>query len=346
MSPTSEPRKPPRLRARAKAGTSSALRPEVADALNGLERSIGEVTDWEHLLSGAGEAGAAAPPAVDGPGASAPDVVLVARVMPQGGDTATATVTDEAPEAATEAVEVPPLAPATRRRGRMPLVATPPPPPPPSVPPPLDVNELGIGASGDALPADLALDGLTAAERAAGDLREPNLDLSGFAPGVGADPMATWVETTSSPHRFGPDPEEVRRRRNGRILSWAGAVLLIAAVAYLLIPDHSPERPSLVNDRTTSTTEEETTTTAQLGSQFSVPTLPPTTAPVIIPTTPTTAKAAKRSTPTTRAPVTTVPTTVPPPTTTQPPPTTTTTRPPPTTTTCPIGDVPEPGGGC
>jgi hypothetical protein len=331
VTPSSEPRpNPPRLRARAKVGTPGSLRPEVADALSGLERSIGEVTDWEHQLAGS-EDPAGGPGPDDTAGGA--DVVLVARVVPG------APVVPE-PTGGSEAVEVPPVAPPSRRQGRAPLVA---PPPPPAVPPPHEVSELGIAPpQPGSVVGDLALGGLTAAEVAERDRPEPDLDLSGLRPAVDGDPLATWVETTASPHRFGPTPEEVRRRRNGRILSWAGAVLLVAAVAYLLIPDHSPARPTLVPDRTT-TTERATTTTAPLGSQFSVPTLPSTTLPAVPATTPTTAAPVKKK-PTTTAPRPTTTTTARPTTTTTARPTTTTTAPTTTTTAhvCAPGDPGDP----
>ena len=68
----------PRLRARARAGTSDALRPEVAAAIDGLERSIGEVAAREQTL-------AVTPPNPAAPPASA-GLVLHARVTPIGDD--------------------------------------------------------------------------------------------------------------------------------------------------------------------------------------------------------------------------------------------------------------------
>jgi hypothetical protein len=320
------------VRARAKSGPSADLRPEVAEALGSLERSLGEVAEWERVLTTAGATTAESAPA---------DVVLRARVRPQLAEAPVEPVADADPVVEAEAPIVPLAAPSPRRARRRLVAAAP--PPPPAVPPPLTMPELGDvdPVAPTPRPGDPTLDvsALSAAPVAGGAFPEPNLDLSGLQP---ADPMATWVETTSSPGRFGLTPEAARRRRNGRILSWAGAVLLVAAVAYLLIPDHSPDRPSLVpSDSTSTSTTERATTTTEFGSQFSVPTLPPTTAPTapaVVPTTPTTARATAKkkssSTATTRPPATTVPAPATTATTSPPPrPTTTTTLPPPTTTT-------------
>jgi hypothetical protein len=296
VTPTDEPgRNGPRLRARAKTGAPDALRPEVASALGGLERSIGELTEWEHLLAGApgdeAAGGAVAPP-------TPADLVLLAHVTPGA---------DEPAEEETA-----------------------------------DQSGLDLG-----LPAS-ALAGAVAAE----PFVEPNLDLSPLFTHEGdeADGIGPIPETIVPSATYGPGGPDPRRRRNGRILSWAGAIILVAVAALWLLPSRGGSNNPTTRD-TTTTTPEPTTTRVTLGGA-TFPTLPTTTlpvtpsvtAPAVIPTTPTTARKA-----TTKPKTTTTATTVAP-TTTAAPTTTTTVRPTTTTTisppiTCAPGGEPDPVHG-
>ncbi len=242
----------PRLRARPLAASTSALRPEVLDALGGLERSIGEVTEWEHQLV---EAGAV--------GATAPERGLVVR----------AGVTRE--EAASD----------------------------------LDLSTL---------------------------FDEDAFDDDPLTNWTDAD----WTDEDAAERGFGPSEEMLRRRRNGRILSWSGAIVLVALAAFLLLPDHTTTHP-LVRETTTTVTSATQAPAPLDGSRF--PTIPTTVPAVPVTSAPTTSGAVATGTTRARATTTTVDlSTTPPPTTTPSttPPTTTTTTPPTTTTTMPPTTTP------
>lgn len=133
--------------------------------------------------------------------------------------------------------------------------------------------------------------------------------------------------------------EVTKRRRNGRMLTATGLALLAGLGALFLLPDNDDDTP-LEQPEVVTTVSVPVSTTELLPVLPTFPSEEVTTVPTAVPDTTATTK--KATTPTTRKPATAPVTTQPPtastlPTpgapTTQPPPTTTTTLPPTTTTT-------------
>jgi hypothetical protein len=143
---------------------------------------------------------------------------------------------------------------------------------------------------------------------------------------------------------FLTDAEVARQRRNGRILSWAGAVILVVMAALWFLPDHTPARPKLVDDTTTTVFApgfpNQVTVTAPVDPAATSTSLTPFTVPPTAATAPanrgTTKPAAATTTTTQAAQITSPSITSPPATTTTEAPTTTTTEPAPTTTAPPV----------
>ncbi len=316
MATPPEPGKGPRIRARARGGTSG-IRPEVADALGGVERSLSEVAKWEQMLAGRAEGGPAVPALPEGyVGLSSESLAPPAIPDP---DEIVDILTDHAPSREGGLLEA-------ARRGE-------------------EETSADQDADDEAAPVEVPIAPLLTEFQA--DEEAPADD----APTEATDGSVLWAARTVEPPSTAVDQSDLairRRRRNARILSWAGAVVLIAGAALWLVPDRSSndddpddELPALdVTSTTRSRTEILESTNSTLAPvETTVVTTPE--------TTPTTAKrttaTTRRATPTTQA---TTPTTTPssqlpvPPVGTLPGPgpnrtvpTTPTTRPPATTTT-------------
>ena len=83
--PPQDPGSGPRIRARARGGSSS-IRPEVADALGGVERSLSEVARWEQMLAGRTEGGPVIPALPEGYVALESDELPLPGASEQEGD--------------------------------------------------------------------------------------------------------------------------------------------------------------------------------------------------------------------------------------------------------------------
>jgi hypothetical protein len=205
--------KGPRIRARARGGTSG-IRPEVADALGGLERSLSEVAKWEQMLAGRPDGGPVVPALPEGyvglsseslepPGIPDPDEIVDV-------------LTDYAPSREGGLLEA-------ARRGEE--EASP-------------VEDRGDEA--DAAPEEPD----DAVEVPIAPLLTEFEEVDDDAPTETTDGSVLWAARTvepPSPAVEQSDQAIQRRRRNARVLSWMGAVVLVAGAALWLVPDRSSD---------------------------------------------------------------------------------------------------------
>jgi hypothetical protein len=296
------------------------IRPEVLEAIDQLETSLGDVARWEQLLSGKPDLGEQ-PLATDPVAAPAP--------APAPASSRSSWGRQAKPAAAAAAVA--PIA----------LVD----PEDPTAPARFDLT---FDSSGPGLKVDLP-------PRPDGP---PPVDRDGNPTDFAEEGSLLWQARTIDPPT-GQQPTVVdetvqQRRRNGRILSWAGVLVLVLGAALWLVPDRSgdPELPAIESEETTTTTTRRVF--APPVSQVTVPTTLPTTVPTVTPTTkkasttattkkPTAVTTPPATTPTTQAGPGFNPGTTPPidpsrPTTTVPTTTTTTTTTAPPVTIPPIGE--------
>jgi hypothetical protein len=284
--PPQDPGSGPRIRARARGGTSG-IRPEVVDALGEVERSLTEVAKWEQMLAGRPEGGPVIPALPEGYVGLSPDTLL----PPAEPDA------DDEPEA--DAAEDPIAIPVVHEGGILDAVRA--------------AEERGEdGADDDAAEDEDEDEEPRDAAAAADALVAPLLTefKAGDAPEEPGDGSVLWaarqVEESAAQ---GTDELIAKRRRNARILSWAGALVLVAGAALWLVPDRSGDDDDQLppvdvtattqRDRNLLTDETELT----LPSTSSTKT---TTASTTATTRKTTATTVRRSTPTT------TPTTAPP----------------------------------
>lgn len=297
MSPTSDDPTPGTggARIRAKARVNPRVRPEVADALGGLERSLVDVATWERLQpSPIPEAGEEP---LDGDD--------------QGDDDDLPELVDDIPVVLDDGI--------------------PPPPGADGVPPELRVALDPAVQPGGGSPLLTEFVGEAALE----ELRPAPPVLPG---------AATIAQGTTQSEEEAAEAQ--RRRRNGRVLTWAGVVVLVSVGAMLVFTRDSDDGTS--QDELPAVTQRSTTTFDTLllnpSDLTTTSTIEVTTTTTVAETT-TTAKSSgsgSKSTTTTKKPTTTTTTRTP---TSQPPivtpgtgdtvvrPVTTTTRPPVTTTT-------------
>jgi hypothetical protein len=310
--PPQDPGSGPRIRARARGGSSS-IRPEVVDALGGVERSLSEVAKWEQMLAGRTEGGV---PALPEGYVGLSDEVLSPPAEPEA---------EPEPEVAPE-----PDAdqePEVREIGLLDAV-----------------REAEEAEAEDDAEGDEPQDAAAAADALVAPLltQFPPQEL----PTDAGDGSVLWAARTVETSPAEAEQLIAKRRRHARILSWAGALILVAGAALWLVPDRSSdddgdqELPAVdVTDTTRSRSQilDQTGTT-----ETTTPTTQPaTTTPSTTETTRRTTATTRRSTPTTQAPPTTQGNVLQPPgpigslpgpgpnrtvpTTTTPPPTTTTT---------------------
>jgi hypothetical protein len=315
------------------------VRPEVADALGGLEQSLVDVATWERLQPSPVPPPPPPPAGSEVPSGRGPDAAP--GVAPEGDEEGPADDGDggaDGPQLLTAYTAGMAGIPGDEQP-EIPVV--PPPPPPAADLPP----ELQIDLDPRVRPvADGPEDDARLLSRVSGDQVVDELESSGAvlaaARGVqGAQP---------------PTPEQMeaeQRARRGVLLTWVGAVILAcAAVAWWLIPDRGDDSDTLpAVDQTTTTADallldpdQLTTTSITLSTTTST-----TAAPVVTAAPPTTAvkttttRATTKTTTKATTPATT-PTTAPETTTTlgQPgPPGTSAPRPIPTTSTTTPGTV-------
>ena len=271
--PPQDPGSGPRIRARARGGTSN-IRPEVADALGGVERSLSEVARWEQMLAGRTEGGGPVVPAL-------PEgyVGLASEEL-----TSPADPVAEAPpeELAIEIAEDPEV----REVGI------------------LDAVRAAEEEEDEDLEEEDAADEEPKDAAAAADALVAPL-LTEFRPEDAvpedADASVLWAARTVEEPAIS---EEViaKRRRHARILSWAGALILVAGAALWLVPDRSSddddELPAI---DVTSTTRPDTNLLDQTDTTVPTTATTPTTTPSTTETTRRTATTARRAPATTAA---------------------------------------------
>jgi hypothetical protein len=284
--PPQEPGSGPRIRARARGGTS-CIRPEVVDALGEVERSLTEVAKWEQMLAGRAEGGPVIPALPEGYIALSPDTL-----PPDAEDEAAA---PEAP-ADDEPVEIP-IVPTG---GLLAAVRA--------------AEEGGEPDDGDEgedgeEPKDAAA---TADALVAPLLTEFKSDDAEEEP---ADGSVLWAARQVEESAAQATDELIaKRRRNARILSWAGALVLVAGAALWLVPDRSnDDDDQLPPVDVTATTRSErnllTDTTDPTVATTSTVTTIPSTTQTTRRTTATTARTAttRGTTPATSPPATVAP---------------------------------------
>jgi hypothetical protein len=286
------------------------VRPEVIDALDELERSLGDVSRWEQLLTGK-EGGAAweRPGVVPAPtGEHFGPSHLVADEAAEAGDVEDTHDIDEDAAVALEA--------AIRN---------------------LDDRIEGIRNDAPMLQAPLLAPAPEGVPYQLGSSDHPIMQPVQASPALlqsarTVEPVSRHIPVTPE-----DDDEIERRRRNGRALTWVGLALLVALGGVFFLPKSDdggdePEAPAV----TVTVPTTAPFVTAPLLPAEEITTIP--TVPVEATTTTQRTTTKKRTTPTTKAPVAnpgTTPTTASPPSSivTPGPPTTTATVPEPTTTT-------------
>jgi hypothetical protein len=270
--PPQDPGSGPRIRARARGGSSS-IRPEVVDALGEVERSLTEVAKWEQMLAGRAEGGPVIPALPEG------YVALSTSELAQ-------------PEPEVEEIEAAepepaPEVPEIREIGLLDAVRD-----EAEREPDAEAEEVDEDADerpDAAATADALVAPLLAEFTAEDDAEEP------------ADGSVLWAARTVDSPDAEPTHELIRRRRrNARILSWAGALILVAGAALWLVPDRSSDDDELpAVDVTNTTQSDRQLLTDELPSTTSTTSPASTTTPTTTATTKkTTATTARRSTPT------------------------------------------------
>jgi hypothetical protein len=317
------------------------VRPEVADALGGLEQSLVDVATLQRL-----QASPVPPPPPPPAGSEVPSGRVEGAAAVAGAERAAGEDAERDPGGDAEGADAPQLLTAYADglqgapgdEAEIPLVL---PPPPSDLPP-----ELQIDLDPPVRPVDDDPDARILS-RFSGDQVVDELESSGAVLAA-----ARGVQGVQPPTPAQMEAEQ--RARRGGWLMWVGAVILIcAAAAFWLIPDRSDDSDQLpaVGDRSSTTVDSllldpnELTTT----STTALPTTTTSEAPVVTVAPTTTVKSSgssKPKKPTTTTPPATVPETTttlgqpgPPGTSAPRPLPTTPTTAPPTTTTTPPGSV-------
>jgi hypothetical protein len=319
---------------RARARTSPRVRPEVADALGGLEQSLVDVATLQRLQASPVPPPPPPPAGSEVPSGRVPDVERDEEVTEEGVDGG------DGPQlltAYTEGMD----GVAAEDQPAIPLVL---PPPPPASEPPSDLPpELLIDVDPAVRPvADDAEDDTRILSRFSGDQIVDQMESSGAVLAA-----ARGVEGVQPPTPAQMEAEQ--RARRGSWLMWAGAFILVAAAAaFWLIPDRGDDSDKLpaVGQQSTTTEDSLLLDPDQLTTtSVTVSTTTSTTAAPAVTAAPTTTAKPKSKTKTSVTTPPTTPTTVAQTTTTlgQPgPPGTSEPRPLPTTTVVTVPPATEP----
>ncbi len=193
----------PRIRARARGGTGT-IRPEVVDALGELEKSLSEVAKWEQLLAGRPDGGPVIPVLPEGYVGLSSEAFLPTR------DDEPFAKPESERDAADKADHV------------------------------LDLLTIPVGRETVRQGAPSAADRVDV-PAAAPLLAEFHAAPPTIAP---ADGSVLWAARTVDPATAPVEQVDDgigKRRRNARVLSWAGAVVLVAGAALWFVPDRSKD---------------------------------------------------------------------------------------------------------